>query len=123
MPRLDRVDGSWQAGVFGVAGDGGGQVVVYYGYLIPFCTERFTGDLGEQLLAFRKSKSKILRAEGRKSEGQSECLQTSSVHNRLLIPFSARSLFVVVMSLHQVPAVRSRPVIKMKWAGDPLGAF
>ena len=38
---------------------------------------------------------------------------------------AARSLFVAVMILHQVPAVRAeaRPVIKMKWAADPMVPF
>ena len=49
---------SWQGWCCRVAGDGGGQVVVYYVYLIHFRTKRFTGDLGHQLLAFGKAGKK-----------------------------------------------------------------
>lgn len=44
----------WQGWCCRVAGDGGVQVVFYYIYLIPFHTVRFMGDLGDQLLTFRK---------------------------------------------------------------------
>lgn len=36
---------SWQGWRWSVAGDGGGQVVVYYVYLIPFRTKRFRGGI------------------------------------------------------------------------------
>lgn len=54
MPRLGLRSGIGKGQSLRVAGDGRGQVVVCYDYLIPFWTERFTWDLGEQLLAFAK---------------------------------------------------------------------
>lgn len=124
----------WQGWCCGVAEDGGVQVVFYYIYLIPFHPERFMGDLGDQLLAFRKGKIKISweRKEGDQTPaivGVEYPLNPNNLHPRPPAHPSLSLCSKISICCSNKPASgpcgqsRSRPVIKMKWAVDPMVPF
>lgn len=124
---------SWQDWCWKVAGDGGGQVEVYYFYLIPFWTKRFMGDLGHQLLAFKKGRE---TSSGREKGEKGRRQDTS--HGRVSTPPHQPSPPQAHLSLSPCSQIsicgsndpasgpcgqsRSR-LIKMKWAADPMVLF
>lgn len=115
----------------GVAGDGRGQVVVYYVYLIPFRTRRFMGDLGHQLLAFRKGRKKNLLGEKGRRQGTGDSRASTPPYQQSPSPahppLSPGNQICICGSNDPASGPcgqsRSRPVIKMKWAADPMVPF
>lgn len=124
---------SWQGWCWKVAGDGGGQVEVYYFYLIPFWTKRFMGDLGHQLLAFRKGrKTSNGREKGEKGRrqdtghGRVSTLPHQPSPPPAHLSLSPCSQISICGSNDPAsgPCGQSRSrLIKMKWAADPMVLF